>query len=121
MATSFRKCYILQPEDSSPKRDSNPRSSTGGRLGKQTCYPLHHASPYKHASEEKSLFLQNNDQTRGLNLEKFNRKFRVNSLVGRDRGKRASIFVSPAFEEDACPLGHELGSAAVCFLVGWLP
>ena len=25
----------LQPEDSSPKRDSNPR--IGGRLGKQTC------------------------------------------------------------------------------------
>ena len=37
LATSFRKCHILQPEDSSPKRDSNPRRSTGGRLGKQTC------------------------------------------------------------------------------------
>ena len=37
LATSFRKCLILQPEDSSPKRDSNPRSSIGGRLGKQTC------------------------------------------------------------------------------------
>ena len=24
-------------DDSSPKRDSNPRSSIGGRLGKQTC------------------------------------------------------------------------------------
>ena len=24
-------------EDSSPKRDWNPRSSIGGRLGKQTC------------------------------------------------------------------------------------
>ena len=35
--TSLRKCYILQPEDSSPKRDSNPHSSIGGRLGKQTC------------------------------------------------------------------------------------
>ena len=23
--------------DSSPKRDSNPHSSSGGRLGKQTC------------------------------------------------------------------------------------
>ena len=44
LATSFRKCHILQPEDSSPKRDSNPRSSIGGRLGKQTCKPLHHAS-----------------------------------------------------------------------------
>ena len=33
----LRKCHILQPEDSSPKRDSNPRSSIGGRLGKQTC------------------------------------------------------------------------------------
>ena len=37
LATSFRKCHILQPEDLSPKRDSNPRSSIGGRLGKQTC------------------------------------------------------------------------------------
>ena len=36
LATSFRKCHILQPEDSSPKRDSNPLSSIGGRLGKQT-------------------------------------------------------------------------------------
>ena len=43
--TSLRKHHILQPEDSSPKGDSNPRSSTGGRLGKQTCYPLHHTSP----------------------------------------------------------------------------
>ena len=33
----LQKCHILQPEDSSPKRDSNPRSSIGGRLGKQTC------------------------------------------------------------------------------------
>ena len=33
------------PEDSSPNRDSNPHSSIGGRLGKQMCYPLHHASP----------------------------------------------------------------------------
>ena len=37
LATSFRKCHILQTEDSSPKPDSNPRSSIGGRLGKQTC------------------------------------------------------------------------------------
>ena len=28
---------LLKPEDSSPKPDSNPRSSIGGRLGKQTC------------------------------------------------------------------------------------
>ena len=35
LVTSFRKCHILQPEDSSPKRDSNSRSSIGGRLGKQ--------------------------------------------------------------------------------------
>ena len=32
LATSFRKCHILQHEDSSPKRDSNPRNSIGGRL-----------------------------------------------------------------------------------------
>ena len=37
MATGFRKCHILQPDDSSPKRDSNQHNSTGGRLGKQTC------------------------------------------------------------------------------------
>ena len=35
----------LQPEDSSPKRHANPHNSIGGRLGKQTCQPLHHASP----------------------------------------------------------------------------
>ena len=35
--TSFRKCHILKPENSSPKRDSNLLSSIGGRLGKQTC------------------------------------------------------------------------------------
>ena len=29
--------HTTQPEDSSPKRDSNLRSSIGGRLGKQTC------------------------------------------------------------------------------------
>ena len=37
LATSFRKCHILKPEDSSPKRDSNPHNSIGGRLGKQKC------------------------------------------------------------------------------------
>ena len=37
LTTSFRKYHILQPKDSSPKRDSNPCSSIGGRLGKQTC------------------------------------------------------------------------------------
>ena len=37
LATSFRKYYILQPKNPSPKRDSNPHSSIGGRLGKQTC------------------------------------------------------------------------------------
>ena len=37
LTMSFRKCYILNPEDSSPKRDSNPHSSFDGRLGKQTC------------------------------------------------------------------------------------
>ena len=30
LVTSFRKCHILQPEDSSPKRDSNPHNSIGG-------------------------------------------------------------------------------------------
>ena len=35
LATSFRKCHM--PEDSSPKRDSNPHNSIDGRLGKQTC------------------------------------------------------------------------------------
>ena len=37
LATNFRKCYILKPEDSNPNRDSNPHSSIGSRLGKQTC------------------------------------------------------------------------------------
>ena len=36
LATSFSKCHILKPEDSSPKRDSNPHNSIGDRLGKQT-------------------------------------------------------------------------------------
>ena len=35
LTTSFRKCHILKPENSSLKRDSNPHSSTDGRLGKQ--------------------------------------------------------------------------------------
>ena len=37
VAMSFRKCHILKPEDSSPKRDLNPNNSIGGRLRKQTC------------------------------------------------------------------------------------
>ena len=37
LRTSFRKCYILKPENSSPNRDLNPDSSIGGRLGKQAC------------------------------------------------------------------------------------
>ena len=45
LMTSFRKCHILKPENSSPKWDSNPHSSIGGRLGKQTFESLHHASP----------------------------------------------------------------------------
>ena len=44
LTTSFRKCHILKPDDSSPKRDSSPHNSIGDRLGKQTCKPLHHAS-----------------------------------------------------------------------------
>ena len=34
---SFRKCPSLKPENASPNQDPNPHSSTGGRLGKQTC------------------------------------------------------------------------------------
>ena len=47
LTTSFRKCHILKPENSSPSRDSNQHSSIGGRrlLVKQTCWPLHHTSP----------------------------------------------------------------------------
>ena len=37
MTTSFRKCHILKPRDSSPKWDSNSHNSNGGWLGKQTC------------------------------------------------------------------------------------
>ena len=29
--------FQKMPEDSSPKRDSNPHKSIGGRLGKQPC------------------------------------------------------------------------------------
>ena len=36
--TSFRKCHILQPQNSSPKRDSNPRNCTGGRLESRRAY-----------------------------------------------------------------------------------
>ena len=40
--TSFRKCHVLQPENSSPSRESIPLSSTGVRrwLGKLTRCPL---------------------------------------------------------------------------------
>ena len=44
-STSFRKCHILKPENSSPDSDSNPYSSIGDRLGKQACYPLYHGLP----------------------------------------------------------------------------
>ena len=33
----LQKMPHAKTEDSSPKRDSNPHSSIGGRLGKQTC------------------------------------------------------------------------------------
>ena len=36
-ATNFRIYHIPKPEDSNPKRDSNPHNSIGGRVGKQTC------------------------------------------------------------------------------------
>ena len=36
LTKSFRKCHILKLKDSSPKRDSKPHNSIGGRLGKQT-------------------------------------------------------------------------------------
>ena len=34
---SFRKHYILKPEDLSPNRDSNLHSSIGDRVGKLMC------------------------------------------------------------------------------------
>ena len=43
--TSFRKCHILKPQNSSPNQDSNPNSSTGGRLGKQMCPHMSLVSP----------------------------------------------------------------------------
>ena len=45
--TSFRKCHILKPINSSPDWDSNPQSSIGSRrlLSKQTWQPLHHTLP----------------------------------------------------------------------------
>ena len=38
LVASFRKWHILQPKDLSPKWDSNPHSSIGGRLGKLTFF-----------------------------------------------------------------------------------
>ena len=35
--TNLRKCHILKPENSNPNRGSNPHTSVGGSLGKQTC------------------------------------------------------------------------------------
>ena len=40
-----RKYHIPKPKNSSPNRDSSLHSSTDAGLGKQTCSPLHHASP----------------------------------------------------------------------------
>ena len=37
LTTSFRKCHILKPENSSHSGGSNPHSGIGSRLGKQTC------------------------------------------------------------------------------------
>ena len=39
LKTCFRKCHILQPKASSPKRDSNLHNSIGGRPGKVTVTP----------------------------------------------------------------------------------
>ena len=39
----LQKMPHTKTEDSSPNRDSNPYNSIGGRLGKQTCQPLHYA------------------------------------------------------------------------------
>ena len=44
LTTSFNKCHTLKPGNSIPNRDSKLHSSVGGRLGKQTCKPLHHTS-----------------------------------------------------------------------------
>ena len=51
--TSFRKYHVLKPEDSSPKRDSNPHNSIGGRLGKQTCYTTRHKNREKQNKMER--------------------------------------------------------------------
>ena len=37
LTTNFSKYHILKTDNPSPKRDSNPYPSVGGRLGKQTC------------------------------------------------------------------------------------
>ena len=41
----LQKVQHTKPEDSSPKRDTNPRNSINGRQRKQMCEPLYHASP----------------------------------------------------------------------------
>ena len=54
LMTSFRKCHILKPNDSSPKQNSNPHNSIGDGLGKQTCELLHHLSPRERCHQGKS-------------------------------------------------------------------
>ena len=54
----FQKSHILQPENSSPNQDSNPHSTIGGRLGKQTYEQLHHASPHQSTQH---IVTQHND------------------------------------------------------------
>ena len=39
----LQKMSHTKARSSSPKRDSNPHNSIGGRLEKPTCEPLHHA------------------------------------------------------------------------------
>ena len=41
LTTRLGKCHILKSRNSGLNQDWNPHFSIGGRLGKQTCYPLH--------------------------------------------------------------------------------
>ena len=55
MTTSFRKCHILKPKNSSPNRDSNPHSSIGDRLGMLTIAPRVALNTYSHTLRTQSL------------------------------------------------------------------
>ena len=51
----LQKMPHTKARKSKPKRDSNPHNSVGGRLGKQTCKPLHHTSHWFRRCHHRSI------------------------------------------------------------------